>query len=108
MSDYQISSVNIFQDLGYANAEEKFAKVKLASAINNILEKRKLSSEKITALLNLSLEKVTDLQTGRLKDFSLEELFHFISILGQDIEIIIIPKSEVYSSPKIKVLYSIS
>lgn len=108
MLDYQISSGNIFQDLGYVNAEEKFAKVKLASAINNILEKRELSSEKITTILNLSLEKVIDLQTGRLKDFSLEELFHFISILGQDIEIIIMPKAEIYSSSKIKVLYSIS
>lgn len=70
MIDYQISSGNIFQDLGFANAEEKFAKVKLASAINNILDKRQLSSEQITCLLNLSLEKVEVLQTGKLKDFS--------------------------------------
>ncbi len=33
MTEYTISSGNIFEDLGFANAEEKLAKVKLASVI---------------------------------------------------------------------------
>jgi hypothetical protein len=45
MLDYTISSGNIFQDLGFANAEEKLAKVKLASVIADILEQRQITPQ---------------------------------------------------------------
>jgi hypothetical protein len=43
MLDFTISSGNIFQDLGFANAEEKLAKVKLASVIADILKQQQIT-----------------------------------------------------------------
>lgn len=37
MSDYTVTSGNLFADLGFSNAEEKLAKVKLASLIYDLI-----------------------------------------------------------------------
>ena len=40
MEDYIVSSGNIFKDIGFADAEEKFAKAKLAAIINKIIKEK--------------------------------------------------------------------
>lgn len=45
MTEYTIISGNIFEDLGFANAEEKLAKVKLASVIYDLITEQELSEQ---------------------------------------------------------------
>ncbi len=85
--EYEISSGNIFADLGYPDAEERLAKVQLAIKINDIIKKRRLTQTKAAKLLDIDQPKISALSTGRLAGFSLERLMRFLMILGQDVTI---------------------
>ncbi|NEQ84334.1 MAG: XRE family transcriptional regulator [Moorea sp. SIO2I5] len=104
MPDYTVSSGNIFSDLGFSNAEEKLAKVKLASLIYDILDERQLSDSEVALLFKIDIPKVTDLKNGRLQGFPLEKLLSFLLALGQNIDIMVSPKPETVSSGSIQVV----
>ncbi|MBD2693392.1 helix-turn-helix domain-containing protein [Anabaena catenula] len=105
MLDYTISSGNIFQDLGFANAEEKLAKVKLASVIADILEQQKITPQQAAQLLGLEIEKVNNLSNGILKDFTIENLLTYLIKLVQNIEIVVTNQISNKSNPQINVVY---
>lgn len=91
--DYTISSGNIYADLGFADAEERMAKVNLAVQINTLIKRKKLTQKQAAELLDIDQPKISALSTGKLAGFSLERLFRFLTILGQDIIINITPKA---------------
>lgn len=95
--DYEVSSGNVFADLGLPDAEEMLAKAELARQINNLIKKRKLTQIKAAELLDIDQPKISALSTGRLSGFSLERLFRFLNMLGQDIVINITPKKRAKS-----------
>lgn len=92
--DYEISSGNVFADLGLSNPEERLAKADLAIQINTLIEQKKLTQKSAAELLDIDQPKVSDLSRGRLAGFSLERLFRFLNILGQDITIKVTPKKK--------------
>jgi len=83
------SSGNVFADLGFADAEERQTKVRLAVAINGVIARRRLSQVKAAQLLGINQPKVSALTKYRLAGFSVERLMRFLTALHQDIEIII-------------------
>ncbi len=83
------SSGNVFADLGFADAGERQTKVRLATAINDVVQRRGLSQEKAAELLGINQPKVSALSKYRLEGFSVERLMRFLTSLNQDIEIII-------------------
>jgi predicted XRE-type DNA-binding protein len=105
MLDYTISSGNIFQDLGFANAEEKLAKVKLASVITDILEQQQITPQQAAQILGLELEQINNLTNGILKEFTIENLLSYLIKLGQKVEIMVRTQQQDISQPKINVVY---
>ncbi|MEI6444130.1 MAG: helix-turn-helix transcriptional regulator [Nostocales cyanobacterium ELA583] len=105
MLDYTISSGNIFQDLGFANAEEKLAKVKLASVIADILEQQQITPQQTAQILGLEIEKVNNLTNGILKEFTIEHLLSYLIKLDQKVEIMVTNQQQDKSQPKINVIY---
>ena len=87
------SSGNVFADLGLPEAGELQAKVRLALAINRIIERRRLSQTQAARQLGVNQPKISALSTYRLQGFSVERLMHFLNALDQDIEIVIRRKS---------------
>ncbi len=83
------SSGNVFADLGFADAGERQTKVRLAVAINAVLQRRGLSQGKAAELLSINQPKVSSLSKYRLEGFSVERLMRFLTSLNQDVEIII-------------------
>jgi predicted XRE-type DNA-binding protein len=83
------SSGNVFADLGLPDAEEKQTKVRLAVAINQIIETMKLSQSAAAQLLHINQPKISALVNYRLSGFSVERLIHFLNALGRDVEIVI-------------------
>lgn len=92
--EYEISSGNVFADLGLSNPEERLAKADLAIQINDLITEKKLTQKAAALLLDIDQPKVSDLSRGRLAGFSLERLFRFLNILGQDITIKVTPKKK--------------
>src|SRR6266576_2150978 len=87
------SSGNVFADLGVTNAEEKQTKVRLAVAINQIIQGRKLSQMAAARRLNVNQPKVSALSNYQLDGFSVERLMKFVTALDSDVDIVIRPKS---------------
>lgn len=92
--DGEVSSGNVFADLGFPDAEEMLAKSDLAIQITDLIKKKKLTQLKAADLLGIDQPKISNIIQGKLAGFSLERLFKFLTILGQDITINISPKSK--------------
>ena len=83
------SSGNVFAGLGVRNAEEKQTKVRLAVAINQILQGRKLSQTAAARRLKVNQPKVSALANYQLEGFSVERLMNFLTALDHDVDIVI-------------------
>ncbi len=80
---------NVFEDLGYPDAAERQAKLRLAYALNRLLEQRKLSQAEAAKVLGVTQPKVSALRNYKLAGFSVERLMNLLTALDQDIEIVI-------------------
>jgi predicted XRE-type DNA-binding protein len=85
----QRSSGWVFADLGFKDAGERQTKVRLAMAINAVLHRLGLSQAKAAELLGINQPKVSALSKYRLEGFSVERLMRLLTLLKQDVEIII-------------------
>jgi predicted XRE-type DNA-binding protein len=83
------SSGNVFADLGLSNAEEKQTKVRLAVAINEIVQDQQLSQAAAARRLNVNQPKVSALSNYQLDGFSVERLMNFLTALDRDVNIVI-------------------
>lgn len=90
----EVSSGNVFADLGLPNPEEMLVKAELASKIGEIIEIRNLTQMDAAEILGIDQPKVSALIRGRLTGFSTERLFRFLNALGNDVEISVKPKPE--------------
>ena len=90
--DYEVSSGNVFADLGLPDSGELLAKAELARQINNIINSKKLTQTAAATLLGVDQPKISALSKGKLTGFSLERLFRFLNILDQTITIKVSPK----------------
>lgn len=94
MSDEIIrGSRNVFADLGYPDAFERQTKTRLAKALNDILEARKLKQADAARLLDVPQPKVSALVNYRLDNVSVEKLMTYLTALDQDVEITIRPRT---------------
>ncbi len=96
------SSGNVFADLGLKDAPEKKTKVRLAVAVNQIIEKAHLSQAAAAKQLGINQPKISALANYRLDGFSVERLMNFLNALGRDVEIVI-RRGRSRRSPKIHV-----
>lgn len=88
----EISSGNVFADLGIENAEEELTKAKLVWEIDQIIKKKKLTQVAAAKAMGINQPKVSALMRRKLDGFSVERLMHFLNLLGQDIDIVVRPK----------------
>lgn len=87
------SSGNVFADIGAADAEERLAKAELSRIIRRTIAERGLKQAQAAALLGVTQPDVSDLVRGRLRRFGMERLQRFLTLLGMDVEVRVMPKS---------------
>jgi predicted XRE-type DNA-binding protein len=95
---------NVFADLGFADAEERQTKLRLAHAINEIIEQKNMTQAAAAALLKANQPKVSALLRYKLDGFSVERLMTFLTALDCDVEISIKKKSRSHASGRISVI----
>lgn len=91
--DFKIveGSGNVFADLGLSNPEERLTKADLAMQIAGGIRARRLTQAKAAALFGIDQPKISRLLRGQLSGFSTERLIHFLTLLGQDVVIVVKP-----------------
>jgi predicted XRE-type DNA-binding protein len=95
---------NVFADLGYADAEERQTKLRLAHAINGVIARRRLTQAAAAKKLGVNQPKVSALANYRLDGFSVERLMTFLTALDQDVDIIIRSKPRSRATARISVV----
>jgi predicted XRE-type DNA-binding protein len=98
--EFELSSGNVFSDIGFDNAEEMLLKSELVRQINKIINGSPLQSKE---LLDLDEKILTNLSRGKLTELTIESLFRYLNILGRDLEVVLKPQSTSNSQGKLKV-----
>ena len=97
-------SRNVFADLGFADGVERQARLRLAYALNEVLEARKVSQGDAARVLGVTQPKVSALRHYKLSGFSVERLMNLLTALDQDIEIVIRQKPRSRKTARISVV----
>ncbi len=95
---------NVFADLGFPDAAERQAKLRLAYALNQLLAERKLPQAEAAKVLGVTQPKVSALQNYKLAGFSVERLMNLLTALDQDVEIVIRRKPRSRKAGRISVV----
>jgi predicted XRE-type DNA-binding protein len=95
---------NLFADLGYADADERQTKLRLAHAINSVIARKRLAQASTAAKLGVNQPKVSALANYKLDGFSVERLMTFLTALDQDVEIVIKKKTRSRGAGRISVV----
>src|SRR2546423_13797105 len=97
-------STNVFEDLGYPDAAQRQAKLRLAYALNKVLKERQLSQGDAAKVLRVTQPKVSALRHYKLAGFSVERLMNLLTALDQDVEIVIRRKPRSRRAARISVV----
>lgn len=95
---------NVFADLGFPDADERQAKLRLAYALNQVLDAGKLSQAEAAKVLGVTQPKVSALRNYKLSGFSVERLMNLLTAVDQDIEIVIRQKPRSRKAGRISVV----
>jgi len=88
---HEVSSGNVFADLGLPNSEQELVKAKLTVQIYRILKTRDLTQTAAARLLGTTQAQVSALMRCRPVSVSVGKLMEFLTILGQDVEVTVRP-----------------
>ena len=82
-------SGNIFRDLGFSveRSAELILKSSLLQALQETIRGRGWKQAEAATQLGIDQAKISKLLAGQMAGFSVERLVHFLSLLGQDVEV---------------------
>ena len=95
---------NVFADLGFPDAAERQAKLRLAYALNQVIEAHKLSQAQAANVLGVTQPKVSALRNYKLAGFSVERLMNLLTAVDQDVEIVVRQKPRSRKAGRISVV----
>ena len=100
-------SGNIFRDLGFSDerSAELLLKSSLLQALQDTIRHHAWKQVEAAARLGIDQAKVSKLLSGQMAGFSVERLVHFLSLLGQDVEVTVrqAPRGQRYGTVRSKV-----
>ena len=91
--EHEISSGNVYADLGVAEPEEALLKSDLALRISQLIEERHLTQKEAANLLGVAQPNISKLMRGELRGFSVGRLMRFLVALGQNILVVVRPQT---------------
>lgn len=83
----ELSSGNIFADLGFPDAEEHLLKAELMVRIEQLIEKKGWTQAQAAERMKLDQPKVSRLRRGHFRGFSVDRLLTILNRLGHSVEV---------------------
>ena len=87
--EFEISSGNVYKDLGFKDAEAMLAKARIVAEIVRIIRARRLTQTAAAKILGLSKPKISALLNGHFQGYSQERLIWLLNRLGCDVQIVV-------------------
>ena len=89
--DYEASGGNVFADLGLPNAEQELLRAKLILQIHRLLKEQGLTQEEAAKRLGTRQPHISALMRLRPLSVSVGRLMEYLTILGQDVDVVVKP-----------------
>ncbi|MFA0924979.1 helix-turn-helix domain-containing protein [Xanthomonas fragariae] len=89
--EIEVSSGNIYSDLGYSNAEEMKIKAALAGKISAFIADAHLTQAQAAAHMGISQAKVSEMLRGRFRGISEAKMMECLKSFGQNVTISVTP-----------------
>jgi predicted XRE-type DNA-binding protein len=102
-SPLQMAPDNVFAMMGLPNADEHLIKAQLVFRIDTIMKSRKMRQTEAAELFGVRQPDVSKMLRGEFRQFSVERLMRFLVALGNDVEIVVKPHTEMNSKPFLRV-----
>ncbi len=106
MSEIEKGSMNVYADLGMADAEEMLVKAQLATKIAEIIKHRKLTQVQAAELLGMSQPKLSNMLRGQFRGISEAKMLDCLTRLGRDVQIVVKTASKSRKTGHVSVLFA--
>ena len=106
MGKIEKGSMNIYVDLGMADADEMLVKAQLAAKIAEIIKFRKLTQTQAASLLGMTQPKLSNMLRGRFRGISEAKMIECMTLLGRDVQIVVKPVSRSRKTGHVSVLFA--
>ncbi|WP_407311827.1 helix-turn-helix domain-containing protein [Pseudomonas sp. nanlin1] len=106
MNDIEVSSGNVYSDLGHADSKEMLVKAKLASKIGSLIKARHLTQLQAAEILELPQPKVSEMLRGKFRGISEAKMMDCLSRLGRDIQIVVKPAPRSRKLGRVEVVFA--
>ena len=100
----ELSSGNVFADLGLPDAEELLLKAKIVTQIEQLIKKKGWTQAQAAERMKLDQPKVSRLMSGHFSGFSVDRLFAILNRLGHSVEVRISAKERAPEKSHTRVL----
>jgi predicted XRE-type DNA-binding protein len=101
---HEVSSDNIFADIGVPNPEEPLIKAQLVVKISRLMKERGLKQREAAEIFGVRQPDVSKMLRGDFRQFSVERLMRFLVALGQDVEITVKPRAGLNKAAALRVM----
>ncbi len=89
MTEFETGTDNVYQDLGFDDAQEMQVKASLAIKIGDIIKHRHLTQQQAAELLDMPQPKVSAMLRGQFRGISESKMIACLNALGRDVQIVI-------------------
>lgn len=86
-------SGNVYSDLGYEDASSMKMKADIVRRISSIMDEKHLTQKKVAELTGIPQGRISNILNGQFRGISEYKLLDCLSLLGNDIEIRVVPTS---------------
>jgi len=106
MSKIEKGSINVYADLGMADAEEMLVKAQLAAKIAEIIKQKRLTQIQAAELLGMPQPKLSNMLRGRFRGISEVKMLECLTKLGRDVQIVVKTSSRSRKTGHVSVLFA--
>jgi predicted XRE-type DNA-binding protein len=106
MGKIEKGTMNVYADLGVADAEEMLVKAQLAAKIAEIIKLRKLTQTQAASLLGMTQPKLSNMLGGRFRGISEAKMLECMTLLGRDVQIVVKPVPRSRKTGHVSVLFA--
>jgi len=106
MSEIEVSSGNVYADIGVENADEMLVKAQLAASIQEILSSRNLTQMQAAEILGLPQPKLSRMLHGHFRGISEAKMMDCITRLGRNVQIVIGPEHQTGQAGRVEVVHA--
>jgi predicted XRE-type DNA-binding protein len=85
---------NVFDDLGYQDAQDRVVKAELVSELKNIIDREGWTKARVAKVMGIAQPDVSRLLRGQFSDYSIDRIMRFLRAAGCEVEIVVRRRGE--------------